>query len=232
MLPSHSDALRVYGRDFSRFPPRLGLPAQSLNLTRTVPTNHIGTDEGGTNTTAKAHLSTFSRPYSKPWFGGSAQCTRIGLKGLVSQEVRRRITPRITTTEPRTTSVISNMQPSPTLAPRPDVMEPLEHPSPDRSKERPSSSPSTPPHSFIIFGLTYLRTQYEAETVQLGEAGVYAVISDAWNLISPEDRAKIEGDSERAEELHMAMLQRCWETRIKGPEVSGRNKTAGTSRGE
>jgi hypothetical protein len=81
------------------------------------------------------------------------------------------------------------------------------HPSSYTKSEKPlGGSASPPPHSFVIFALTYLKTYQPAEATHFSEPRVNSIMTAAWALITPEDRAKIEEDSEHAEELHMAML--------------------------
>jgi hypothetical protein len=67
---------------------------------------------------------------------------------------------------------------------------------------------TNPPNGFVLFGLAYLKSQYTVNIPlqPLSYTGIHRVISATWNRLGAEEKARVEHEAERADELHMAMV--------------------------
>ena len=81
----------------------------------------------------------------------------------------------------------------------------------------PEPTSEDPPNAFILFGSTLVKAQCSTESLEISDDTMCNIVTNAWRSLSPGDRAKIEDDSERVEELHLAILASQSKT-LKGPK--------------
>ncbi|TEB31746.1 hypothetical protein FA13DRAFT_1791485 [Coprinellus micaceus] len=80
------------------------------------------------------------------------------------------------------------------------------------SRETSGSSPmlggnttTNPPHGFVLFGFAFIKSQYDVQSGTLANTAIHRVIVDTWDRLGAEEKARVENEAERADELHMAM---------------------------
>ncbi|KAJ3533124.1 hypothetical protein NMY22_g7462 [Coprinellus aureogranulatus] len=64
----------------------------------------------------------------------------------------------------------------------------------------------TPPNAFIIFTSGLTKARYSSPSLNMDKKAMTDIVTSTWKNLSPTDRAKIDEDARRAEELHSAMV--------------------------